>query len=90
MGDDESAYVRERNDLNHYHKIVRRERIALDVAQVSICEARCAKVDGQTGVAGSGLACWRLRAPGWEGACRIAVSRVYMSLCLLSVYGPYF
>jgi hypothetical protein len=64
MGDDESAYVRERNDLNHYHKIVRRERIALDVAQVSICEARCAKVDGQTGVAGGGLACWRLRAPG--------------------------
>jgi hypothetical protein len=77
MGDDESAYARERKDLTHYQKIVRRERIALDVAQVSICKARCAKVAGQTGVDGSGLACWRLRAPGWEGACR-SVARVYV------------
>jgi thiol-disulfide isomerase/thioredoxin len=34
MGDDENAYVSELNTLTYHQKIVRRERIALDAAQV--------------------------------------------------------
>jgi hypothetical protein len=94
MGDDESAYVRERHDLTHYQKIVRRERIALDVAQVSIrgkmresgwADRNCRQWLDVLAVARSWLGGGLSRR---SVAC-VYVS-VYTSVCLLSVYGPYF
>ena len=41
MGEDESAYINEKKAVTHYGKIVRRERIALDAAQVCMRAESC-------------------------------------------------